>query len=201
MKATELLRTQHEEIRELFEKVEEAESDGEKLRLFEELAVNLVAHDAIEREIFYPACEEEMGMDDVLGESLVEHGLIEFALFRADQNFGTDAFDHYLSVLIETVEHHVEEEEAEYLPKVERAFSNERLDDLGLEMEARFDEAKLEDFRSALMENLEDVVAGARKISAEAEKKPAKKRTSATGNGRSNGSKKGRAGHARAHHH
>src|SRR5690349_2072775 len=93
MKATELLMKQHRLVEDLFEQFEEAGDATEKRELFAKLAQNLVAHDAIEREIFYPACEKELGSEDeVLGESLVEHGLVEFCLFRADQRQTAEDF-------------------------------------------------------------------------------------------------------------
>jgi hypothetical protein len=98
MKATDLLKQQHDEVKELFEKVESASRSATKRQLFAELAANLVAHDGIERELFYPACEEEMGMTDLLGEALVEHGLVEFSLYQADQAQGEDDFDYKVKV-------------------------------------------------------------------------------------------------------
>src|SRR5690606_22240641 len=92
MKATDLLKHQHREIRDLFERLERAKDDESKSELFEELATNLVAHDAIERRVFYPACEERMGMSDLRGEALVEHGLVEFSLYLADQARGEEDF-------------------------------------------------------------------------------------------------------------
>ena len=73
--ATSLLTQQHDEVKALFKRIEGASSRAAKVKLFEELAHNLVAHDAIEREIFYPACERALGMTDLLGEALVEHGV------------------------------------------------------------------------------------------------------------------------------
>ena len=67
--AIELLKTQHEEVKTLFKRIEKASTRSAKTKLFDELAANLVAHDAIEREIFYPACEKGMGMTDLLGEA------------------------------------------------------------------------------------------------------------------------------------
>jgi len=83
MKATELLKQQHGEVSRLFKAIEKTDNPAEKKSYFLELASNLVAHDGIERKIFYPACEETMGMDDMLGEALVEHGVIEFSLYQA----------------------------------------------------------------------------------------------------------------------
>ena len=177
MKATELLIKQHRLVEDLFEKFEDAEETEEKREIFEQLAANLVAHDAIEREIFYPACEKELGEeDDVLGESLVEHGVVEFSLYRADANRTTDDFDKYVTVLKENVEHHVKEEEKELLPKVKSSMETSQLEELGAKMEKRFQEALKEDFREPLQENLEQVLAGRAKT----QKKPASKATRAS---------------------
>jgi hemerythrin superfamily protein len=160
MKATDLLKQQHREVEELFERIENAEA-REKKALFEELATNLVAHDAIEREIFYPACERQMGDEEILREALVEHGLVEFTLFQADRETrDEDALDARIKVLKDIVEHHVEEEEKELFPKVEKALSGQ-LEQLGAAMEARFEEAKEEDFRTPLQKNVRQVIGGA----------------------------------------
>jgi hemerythrin-like domain-containing protein len=166
MKATELLKTQHQVVRELFQRIEDSEDRSEQIQLFEELATNLVAHDAIEREIFYPACEEEMGMSDLLGESLVEHGLVEFLLFQVDQsaqsrNQEEEAFVYKCTVLKEIVEHHVKEEEEEFFPQVEKALGDQKLEDLAEEMQESFEDHTQQDFRPGLFANLRQVLAGA----------------------------------------
>lgn len=163
MKATELLKSQHREVESLFKRIEKAKQDTEKRELFEELAANLVAHDAIEREIFYPACEREMGMTDLLGEALVEHGVVEFSLYQADQAQGEDDFEFKCTVLQEVLEHHVKEEEKEFFPKVEKALGKERLEELGAEMVEEFEAAKAKTFRAPLHRNLKAVLAGALK--------------------------------------
>jgi len=178
MKATELLIKQHRAVEELFEKFEDADAAEEKREIFEKLAASLVGHDAIEREIFYPACEQELGEDDdVLGESLVEHGLVEFSLYRADANRTSDDFDKYVTVLKEVVTHHVKEEEKELFPKVKSEMESARLEELGTRMAARFQEALESDFRGPLQENLEQVLAGRTKT----EKKPAAKQAQPAG--------------------
>lgn len=172
--ATELLKEQHEEVRALFKRIEKASARAMKTKLFEELAANLVAHDAIEREIFYPACEQAMGMSDLLGEALVEHGIVEFGLYQADQARMEKDFSFKCQVLSELVEHHVQEEEDEFLPKVEKALGREKLQELGAVMKERFEQAKASDFRAPLRSNLKQVLAGALKTSKRgaASKKP-----------------------------
>jgi len=164
MKATDLLKQQHDEVKSLFKKIEAA-APASKGRIFEELAAKLVAHDGIERELFYPACEESFGMNDLLGEALVEHGLVEFSLFQADQAQGESDFDYKLTVLQEALEHHIDEEEGELFPKVSRALGKEALEALGSELEQKFNELSAGDFRTPLHANLQQVLQGAMKTS------------------------------------
>lgn len=161
MKATELLKQQHQEVARLFQAIESAEDAGEKKALFLDLASNLVGHDGIEREIFYPACEEAMGLNDDLGEALVEHGVIEFSLYQANEALGKEDFDFKVKVLRELVEHHVEEEEEEFFPKAEKALGKDTLELLTEEMTEAFEDAREGDFQGPLYENLRQVFAGA----------------------------------------
>jgi hypothetical protein len=161
MKATELLEQQHEDVKDLFKRLEEGDGEAGQKKLFEELAASLVAHDAIERQIFYPACEDAMGMTDLLGEALVEHGVIEFMLYEADQAQGKKDFKFKCTVLEETVEHHVKEEEDDFFPKAKKALGEKRLEELGAKMERAFEKALEQDFRAPLHSNLKQVLAGA----------------------------------------
>ena len=163
MKATDLLEAQHRDVEKLFKALKSAEAPAKKREIFAELASSLVAHDAIERELFYPACEQAMGMTELLGESLVEHGVIEFSLYEADQAQGKKDFDFKVKVLKEMVEHHVEEEEDDFFPEAQKALGADSLEVLGQEMEQRFEAARESDFRELLHDNLNQVLAGAMK--------------------------------------
>ena len=176
MKATDLLVSQHREVEKLFKRIEKSDDPKEQRALFDELATLLVAHDGIERELFYPAAEKAIGMEDILGESLVEHGMVEFALYVADEARLKKGFHHRVTVLQEIVEHHVKEEESELLPKVKKALSAEENETLGMEMEEKFEASKQEPYRGPLHENLQQVLEGAMKT------KPAP-RTTANGSG------------------
>lgn len=180
MKANELIQKQHRLVEDLFEQFEKARGAA-KARVFEQIAMNLVAHDVIEREIFYPACEEAIEDDDILGESLVEHGVLEFCIFRADANQGSEEFDKYVTVLKEIVEHHVKEEERSLLPKAKRAMEREQLETLGERMEQRFEEAMSADFRPPLREALDQVLAGKTKTSKRSGRAPSSSRRARTG--------------------
>lgn len=181
MNAIDLLKEQHREVEALFEKIQTADGSDEKTRLFQELAGKLVGHDGIEREIFYPACEEALGLTDELGEALVEHGVVEFSLYQADQAAGKPDFDFKVSVLQEILAHHIEEEESEFFPKVSKALGDEKLDSLGEEMLEAFEDALEEDYHVPLFDNLRQVLIGALKPSiADAEEAPTLRRPSGT---------------------
>jgi len=160
MNAIDLLKQQHTEVKDLFSKIESTDAENEKGRLFRELAAKLVGHDGIEREIFYPACEEALGLTDELGEALVEHGVVEFSLYQADQALGQDDFDYKVKVLKELLEHHIEEEEKEFFPKVQKALGDEQLDSLGEELLDAFEDTQAEDYHQPLFENLRQVLIG-----------------------------------------
>ena len=160
IRATDLLIQQHESIDAMFTEFESAPG-AKKAAVFERIAATLVAHDAIEREIFYPACEAVLGEDDPhLDESLVEHGLVEFSIFRADQCQDSDYFESYVHVLKEVVAHHVKEEQEDLLPDINDTMKKAELYALGAKMEARFAKALQGDWRASLRANLEEVLAG-----------------------------------------
>lgn len=139
MKATTLLEQQHRKVRSLFKKLESGRSDAGPL--LTELANDLIAHMVIEHEIFYPAVE---ALDrDLISEAFEEHALGEIALKRLLQTDPEDEnFAARVTAAKELIEHHVEEEEKELFPKVEKKLGDERLEELGKQMKARFNEAR-----------------------------------------------------------
>jgi hypothetical protein len=174
MKATVLLIQQHKEALALFKKLDQANDDKtQQKKLFVELASNLVAHDVIERELFYPGCEKQMGLVPILGESLAEHGLVEFSLYGCEQALGKKEFEFKIKALKDVLEHHIGEEQDELFPKVP-----EKVEALGNDMKARFDEVVREDYRLRLHESLSQVLRGALKTG-----KPSPKVATKTTNG------------------
>lgn len=167
MKATKLLSKQHDEVKKLLEELPKAKAKRQR-ELFEQVASALTAHDAIERRLFYPAVETAMGMTPILGESLVEHGVIEFMLYRADRALDGDEFSYEATVLCESVLHHADEEEEELFPEVERAIDSAALTALGEQMKALFEQELRGDFRSAVRSQLEQVLKGGMKTDAKA---------------------------------
>jgi hemerythrin superfamily protein len=167
MNAIALLKTQHRKVEALFKKLESGRSD--KQAVLAELADSLAAHMAIEHEFFYPAAKEVE--DELVNESFEEHSLAEVALKRLIATDTEDeAFDARVTALKELIEHHVEEEEEELFPKVEKAVEEDTLNSMGKAMKTRFDEVFSEGFAAA-------VPKGMAKTSADVQKKKSAKRT------------------------
>ncbi|HVU02761.1 MAG TPA: hemerythrin domain-containing protein [Polyangiaceae bacterium] len=144
MKATSLLAKQHKKVKSLFKKLESGKGDRQDLN---ELANDLGAHMAIEQQIFYPAVRKVDS--DLVGESFEEHALAEIALKRLlAVSMDAEAWKARLVVLKELILHHVEEEEGELFPRVERALGDQALNDLGRRMKPMFDECVERGFES-----------------------------------------------------
>ena len=138
MDALELLKEDHQKVKELFEEAEGAEDEKEKRKLFDEIQTELETHARIEETIFYPAMEKREELKDMVLESIEEHKQVK-TLLREIDNLKADSekFEPKLKVLMENVEHHAEEEEeGKMFPKVRQLFSQQDLESLGQELEA-----------------------------------------------------------------
>jgi hemerythrin-like domain-containing protein len=138
MNALELLKADHEVVAELFEQVK-ATDETEHPALFERIKTELDVHAHIEETIFYPQMEadgdEELG--DIVREGIEEHRQIKMFLDElASLSEDSEKFEPKLKVLIEDVEHHVEEEEGEMFSLIEDQFDEETLDEIGSALEA-----------------------------------------------------------------
>ena len=153
MKATDLLKQQHRNVEALFAKIEAGEPAALK-----DLASALAAHMVIEHEFLYPAAREVD--DDAILEAFEEHSIAEVALKRAlATDPEEDSFDARVKVLKELIEHHVEEEEQELFPQVEKAIDDAELEALGKTMEARFQEVLVKGYEAVLPDNFEETAA------------------------------------------
>jgi len=104
-----LLKADHREAEELFEKFEKASGDGRKQSLAQEVCLALSVHAMIEEEIFYPACEGKVE-EDLLKESYVEHDGAKLLIAEIISGEPSDEFyDSKVKVLSEEIEHHVQE--------------------------------------------------------------------------------------------
>ena len=142
MNPIELLKNDHDEVKDLFKQYEKAGDNAlsKKLALFEQIRDALTVHMDIEETIFYPAVKavRDEKVKDEVREADEEHHVVKILLAElAKMNLSDEQFDAKLTVLKENVEHHVEEEEDELLPDAKKKLSSELLEQLGDEMEER----------------------------------------------------------------
>ena len=140
MKATELLKQQHQEVKSLFEHYEQIEAEDEKQVLFEEIADSLAAHAKIEEQIFYPEVKERATskqLEELVAESYEEHHFVDMVKAEIESTpFEAEEWAAKFKVMMENIEHHAfEEEEGKMFPKVRRAFKKDELEDMGARME------------------------------------------------------------------
>lgn len=140
MDAIELLESQHEEVMDLLEQIEETDNSENKLALFEQVADALAAHAQIEEKIFYPAVyvgETKEMLQEAVEEHLAAKRVIADLLQMTPED---EQFDAKCKVLKELIEHHVEEEEDELFPQVRETMSDEDLQSYGAQMEQLYAE-------------------------------------------------------------
>ncbi|HSE74443.1 MAG TPA: hemerythrin domain-containing protein [Dongiaceae bacterium] len=131
-----LLKADHKEVSDMFEKFETARSTKE--RLAQHICQALTVHAQIEEEIFYPAAREALGEDgkDLLDEAKVEHSSLKELIAAIEGSSPQDdLFDAHVKVLGEYTKHHVKEEEGELFPKLRK--SDMDLKGIGEQLAAR----------------------------------------------------------------
>src|SRR5436190_16746771 len=138
--AVRLLKADHREVEGWFDEYEQLEEDAEKLELFNQIALALKVHTAIEEEIFYP---EERGdvEEDMLDEAYVEHDGAKKLIAEIEaMKPGDDYYDAKVKVLGEYIKHHVKEEEQPGGIFAQAKKGDEDLEAMGQRLKARKDE-------------------------------------------------------------
>src|SRR5688572_27276991 len=138
MDALELLKHDHQTVKDLFEQAEAMEDGKEQKQIFSQIKKELETHALIEETVFYPAMQEYEELEDMVLEAIEKHKQVKTLLREMDGLVNdSDKFEPKLKVLMENVEHHAEEEEEDKMfPKVRELVNQTELDELGQELEA-----------------------------------------------------------------
>ena len=135
MDAITLLRNDHKTVEQLFKRFEKAGDRAyvEKRAVVDRIIEELSVHAAIEEQVFYPVARATVpGTEDIALESLEEHHIVKWLLSELDELEPThERFDAKVTVLMENVRHHVEEEESDFFPKVRNELGRSALTELG----------------------------------------------------------------------
>lgn len=139
MNAFTLLKEDHKKVAGILEKIDATTERGVKTReeLFTQLKTELDIHTEIEETIFYPVLEKHEETRDITLEGIEEHRIVKELLAELDAMAKDDeVWTAKMTVLKESIEHHVEEEEGEMFPKARKALTEEEIETLGTRMEA-----------------------------------------------------------------
>lgn len=147
MDAIALLTRDHREVEQLFKQFEKLTDRAQKSKekIIQKIIRELAIHSAIEEMLFYPAVRTaalkantralKEAADAVL-ESLEEHHVVKWTLAELEKmDASAERFEAKVTVLMESVRHHVEEEQTELFPKARRLLGTEVLEQLGQRME------------------------------------------------------------------
>src|SRR5262245_37698966 len=143
MKATDILKKQHREVKTMFKKIENTENVRDRQELMEEITQALEMHTRLEEEIFYPAVRslETRKAEEMVAEAIEEHHVVKLVLKDLPNVDPEDErFEAKMTVLSELVEHHAEEEEKEMF-KLAQRLGDAELKALGERMESQMGQA------------------------------------------------------------
>ena len=124
MDAIGMLTADHKKVQKAFKDFEKLKEGGSKRGRFDivrQTCADLTVHTTIEEEIFYPAARKAIKDMDVMDEATVEHaGAKELIAQLESMQPGDDLYDAKFTVLGESVNHHIREEQNEMFPKVRK---------------------------------------------------------------------------------
>lgn len=133
-----LLRQDHAALRKLFRQFQQAKADDleTKGQVVDQLIELLTVHTYLENELVYPRVRELLPeLEDDILESYEEHHVadllvLELAALKPD----SERFTAKATVLIESVKHHMTEEEEDWFPQVRAGLGRTALQELGAEL-------------------------------------------------------------------
>jgi hemerythrin superfamily protein len=136
-----LLKQDHATVKKLFAQEKAiTKQNAAKVSIFNEIKAALETHATIEEEIFYPAVKKARSehVKDEVREGYEEHKQIKSLLAQiASITPSDETYAMKIKVLMEDVEHHVQDEESEMFPDAKKFLGESRLKELGAELGAR----------------------------------------------------------------
>jgi hemerythrin-like domain-containing protein len=131
--------TDHREVQNLFKEIEEADDSSVRRRIVEHVVTELVRHSVAEEQYLYPTARRVLPAGDELADhELEEHAKAEEIMKQLERlEWQAEDVDFGVAVrkLIEEVRHHIEEEEADLLPKLRDTCDAAELAELGEKFE------------------------------------------------------------------
>jgi iron-sulfur cluster repair protein YtfE (RIC family) len=136
MDALELLKADHDKVKNLCERVQSSETPEEKRRLFRDIRQELELHTHIEETVFYPAFAKYDEFKDTVRHAIEEHQKIKDLIREISGERDNRQLEMKLDQLIENFERHVQEEENEFFPNIRKMLKRPEREVLGRHLQA-----------------------------------------------------------------
>ncbi|MFJ7248722.1 hemerythrin domain-containing protein [Kitasatospora sp. NPDC098652] len=136
-----LLREDHKEVRGLFREYRGLAQDGDgpaRARTVHQIIEALTVHTYLEDELVYPRIRQEVaGLAEEMDRAKEEHHVADLLCEELSRMSPDDeGYDAKTAVLIDAVERHIAQEEADWFPKVRATLGRKELSELGERMQA-----------------------------------------------------------------
>ena len=129
-----MLKDEHDQVKELFERFEQetAEKPAAGKATADEVCMELTRHAEMEEKLIYPALKGED--EDIFYEAQEEHHVAKVLIAEIEAMKPDPVWRAKVTVLAESVRHHIEEEETEGFPELKN-LGAPKLDELGKQWE------------------------------------------------------------------
>jgi Hemerythrin HHE cation binding domain len=107
-----------------------------RTELMQTLKREMMIHERIEEEIFYPALKAHPKAREIVLEGYEEHHVVDEIMGELEMtDVGDETWGAKFKVMKENIEHHIEEEEGEMFRNARQVFDRQELEDLGARMQ------------------------------------------------------------------
>jgi hemerythrin superfamily protein len=157
-----LLKEDHQAIRRLFREFQQAGKNAtvRKGKIVDQMLELLTVHTYLENECMYPEVRQLLPEleEDVL-ESYEEHHVADVLCMElAAMDPDDERFDAKTAVLIESVTHHIEEEERDWFPKVRQGLGRKQLQEIGARLVELREKAPRKPAQAGALKKIVDAV-------------------------------------------
>jgi hemerythrin superfamily protein len=127
MNPSNLLKQDHRTVKALFRKYERARQQSEKQSIGEQIVEELSIHAMIEEQLVYPILRADKRIESAVLDAIEEHHAVKLVLAELDKMKTSDErYDGKIHFVAEAVETHIQEEEEELLPRLDKMLDDEK---------------------------------------------------------------------------
>lgn len=135
MNAIDFLIKEHERVRTALADINNQSHHYEtKKHLFNSLCNDLIRHETMEHQVWYPTFKNDSRLTDTVKHLLTEEKSAEKTIKQFDNIATQEAWEAKFIKFKKDVEHHASEEEKDLFPQVKKILSAEELEKIGKKM-------------------------------------------------------------------